>query len=289
MTVIYADVLIILNTYVNFALLRLTAVLTHRLNSGRLRTLAAAFFGGIYSLVILFPSLHWSVSLLSKLLSGAVIVLIAFGFINRKSFLRSFLTFFSVSFIFAGSMLALWIFVSPDTMIYNNGETYFQIDTLTLILATGICYGVLRLIFFLSERHTPRGSIYEIEIYILGEKISCRGLYDSGNSLKDAFSSLPVMAVSTEKLSKTVTEQAIVDETLSKILKPRYVPCSTLGGDAVILTVCPEKVRIKGIGVSLETNKILIGLCKEKIRNGEFEALLPGDIFQICEGENSYV
>lgn len=277
--IIYADVLIILNTYINFILLRLSAFFVGS-EISRLRLFAGAFLGGIYSLIILVDGMPDWVSSLLKILSCALIVLISFRHHNVRSFLRSFLSFFVVSFVFAGLMLALWISVSPDTMMYNNGAVYFGFDTMTLLLTTTVCYVVLRAIYFFIEKRTAKASLYYIEIYTLDEVIKCRALLDSGNSLRDYFTSLPVILVSQERLSKVLSEDNFQNKEIQKQLKIRYIPFSTVGGDGVITVFRPKKVRIYGVGCDFETDRILIGESKTKIKNGEFEAILPCDILQ---------
>ncbi len=287
MRVVYADVLIIINTYVNFALLRLGAVITHS-DSGRLRTLLGAFIGGLYSLIILVEGLNAFLSFFLKAAVSAIIVLVAFGWHNMRSFLRSYAGFFLVSFVFAGIMLALWLFVSPDTMLYNNGVVYFKIDTLTLLIATAVCYAVLRLAVFFGERRTPGGSIYFVTVTVLGESASCRGLKDSGSSFKDSFSGYPVILVSSE-ISDKLNISAQNAQELPQRLKVRYIPCSTATGEAVIFTFCPDKVRIKGTDCDFETDRVRIGISRNKIRNGEFEAVLPHTLFENREREKTNV
>lgn len=277
--IIYADVLIILNTYINFILLRLSAFFIDA-EVSRLRLFSGALFGGVYSLIILVDGMPDGLSALLKILVCALIVLISFRQHNIKTFLRSFLSFFVVSFVFAGLMLALWIFVSPDTMMYNNGAVYFGFDTMTLLVTTTVCYAVLRVIYFFIEKRSAKASLYHIEIYVLDEVIKCRALLDSGNSLKDYFTSLSVILVSEEKLCKILSNDNINNDEMQRKLKIRYIPFSTVGGDGVITVFRPNKVRIYGIGCDFVTDRVLVGQSKTKIKNGEFEAILPHDILQ---------
>lgn len=274
--VIYADVLIILNTYINFILLRLSGYFVGA-EISRLRLFAGALFGGIYSLIILVDGMSEWLSVLLKITVSAFIVLMSFRQHNVRSFIKCFLSFFTVSFVFAGLMLALWIFVSPDTMMYNNGAVYFGFDTMTLLVTTTVCYAVLRLIYFFIEKRSAKASLYYIEIYALEEVIKCRALLDSGNSLRDYFTSLPVILVSEEKLRTLLMCE---NESIKRELKVRYIPFSTVGGEGVISVFRPKKVRIYGAGCDFETDNILIGQSKTKIKNGEFEAVLPCDILQ---------
>lgn len=281
MQVVYVDVLIILNTYVNFALLRLAALISGS-EVKRLRLLFSSLLGGVYSLIILADDIPTALSLFLKCAVGALMVAVAFGFKSASSYIKRLGSFLFVTFLFAGLMFALWIFVKPETMLYNNTTVYFQFDTLTLLVATTACYVVLRCLYFIVERKAPKGHIYEITVYIDGNEISCRALLDSGNSLRDHFTSLPIIAV-----DRTLFD--FFPNDISKIptaLKPRYVPINTVSGDGLLLTVRPEKVRIRGVGCDFETKELLIGLSDSKIKNGDFEAVLPYETVSLREEKN---
>ena len=281
--VIYADVLIILNTYINFILLRLSGYFAGA-EINRLRLFCGALLGGVYSLIILADGMPGWVSAGLKIAVSVLIVIISFRQHNIRSFIRSFLSFYTVSFVFAGLMLALWIFVSPDTMMYNNGEVYFGFDTMTLLVTATVCYAILRVIYFFIDKRTARASLYNIEIYALNEVIRCRALLDSGNSLRDYFTSLPVILVSGEKLEKLMS-----DEGAAEALKIRYIPFSTVGGEGLIPVFRPQKVRIYSVSSDFETSEVLIGQSKTRIKNGEFEAVLPCDITEGKMNENRFI
>lgn len=281
--VIYADVLIILNTYINFILLRLSGYFAGA-EINRLRLFCGALLGGVYSLIILADGMPEWVSAGLKIAVSVLIVIISFRQYNIRSFIRSFLSFYTVSFVFAGLMLALWIFVSPDTMMYNNGEVYFGFDTMTLLVTATVCYAILRVIYFFIDKRTARASLYNIEIYALDEVIRCRALLDSGNSLRDYFTSLPVILVSGEKLEKLIS-----DESAAEALKIRYIPFSTVGGEGLIPVFRPQKVRIYSVSSDFETSEVLIGQSKTRIKNGEFEAVLPCDITEGKMDENRFI
>lgn len=272
--VIYADVLIILNTYINFILLRLSGYFVGA-EINRLRLFSGAFAGGVYSLIILADGMSRGVSVILKIAVSALIVIISFRQHSIRYFLRCFLSFYTVSFVFAGLMLALWIFVSPDTMMYNNGEVYFGFDTMTLLVTATVCYGLLRLIYFFIEKRTAKASLFNIEIYFLDKVISCRALLDSGNNLRDYFTSLPVILVSEEKL-----RELMQDDITREKLKVRYIPFSTIGGEGLVPVFRPDRVRIYSVSSDFETSDVLIGQSRTRIKNGEFEAILPCDVLQ---------
>lgn len=275
MQVVYADVLIILNTYVNFALLRLASLITGS-NASRLRILLSALFGGVYSLIILADGVPPWLSLLLKAAATALMTLIAFGYKNFLSYAKRFSAFLFASFLFAGLMFALWVFVKPETMVYNNATVYFGFDTMTLLIATTACYAVLRVLCLAMEKKAPKGHIYEITVYIAGRAVKLNALLDSGSSLRDFFTALPIIAVDGSEfgfLPDSITE-------MPSDLKPRLVPINTVSGDGTMLTVRPDRVRIRGVGCDFETKDLLIGLSRSKIKNGDFEAVLPYGIME---------
>lgn len=273
MQTIYADVLVILNTYVNFALLRLTA-LTDRKKAGRLRLFFAALSGGIYSLIILIDDIPDYLVFLSKLAISVVMILIAFGFLPLRGFLRVFAVFFGVSFVFAGLMFALWLFAAPEGMIFNNGTVYINFDTLTLLVLTAVSYALVRLIFLFAEKKTASGKICEIEIRVCGEAIKCRGLCDSGSSLRDWYTALPVILIS-PSLTKNIPGSFFEEET-----NTRYIPARTAGGETLIRIFRPESIHIKSSASEIKNIDAYIGISNSEINNGEFKAVIPHAIIE---------
>lgn len=136
---VYADVLIILNLFVNYFLLLGCKILLRR-EVKRARLLLGACVGAVYSLIIFALAVGSVLSVLLKLLVSVLITLCAFGYGGLKSFLSACGSLFGMSFVFGGLMFALWIFVSPNGMVYKNGAVYFNISLLFVCFATVICY-----------------------------------------------------------------------------------------------------------------------------------------------------
>ena len=75
---IYADILIITNIYSNFFLLKATAKLTHNALRNS-KCVIAAIVGSFFSLVILLPELNTFTLLLVRIISAALMVIVAFS------------------------------------------------------------------------------------------------------------------------------------------------------------------------------------------------------------------
>ena len=93
---VYADVLLVINLFVNYALLMCASMIMKR-KSQPSRILLGASVGALYGLIIFVPSLPKAAELLIRLAATALIVFATFGYKNIRYFLRSFFTFFAVS------------------------------------------------------------------------------------------------------------------------------------------------------------------------------------------------
>ena len=105
---IYVDILVFLNTVINFFLLLVTAALAGReRKTGRI--LAAAFLGGIYALILLLPQLNGPVLTLTRIAAAAIMTAVAFPFRSLRTFLFQCGLLYLAGFLFAGLMVAIWI------------------------------------------------------------------------------------------------------------------------------------------------------------------------------------
>ncbi|MGN0467201.1 MAG: sigma-E processing peptidase SpoIIGA, partial [Acutalibacteraceae bacterium] len=97
--VVYADILIIVNTYVNYALLRLTGIICRK-DTNRLRLALTAFFGSFYSFIILADFLPSVVIAVSRIVFAASLIVAAFKINSKRDFFRLFGIFFALNFAF---------------------------------------------------------------------------------------------------------------------------------------------------------------------------------------------
>ena len=278
--VIYADVLFILNTYINYAILTLTALFLH-VTPSRLRLLCGAVLGGACSLIILFPWAGDGVLGVLRLVLCFGLPLIAFSYGGIKQTVKLSVVFLSVNFLFAGIMFALWYFVSPTAVYYNTGIFYFDMDAMGLVVITALCYFAVKIFSFVTQLKAPKNTIYDVYLEISGDVVYLKGFLDTGNNLRDPFTGSDVIIVSRNALEKHFPKEKEMSEIIeSSPLKIRYLPCVTVSGNSLLPIFRCDKVRIKGINCDFSVASALIGVSEEKIKNGDFQALLPAGIFQ---------
>lgn len=279
MRVIYADVLVVINIYITYALLTLTAFFSH-MKAGRGRILFASVLSGLYSLIIIVPGISDGIIGITKLIFSLVLLRTAFGRLSRKQNIRVYLIFFGVNFAFAGIMLALWLFAAPEGMYYNSTVVYFDIDTPTLLVLTVVCYAVLSLIHRLASSRTPPDTVYECRIYVAGKCFLCRCFLDTGNSLKDCYTGSSVVIVSRAVFKEVLSENPFESE-----LKLRLLPHSTVSHRGTLYAFTCEKIEIRGLTRSGTVKNITVAFTDEKIRGGHFDGILPWDIFESTTDE----
>ncbi len=260
--VIYADVLIILNLYINYFLIRASSLAMRR-KTPPLRCLLAAGIGAAASLVILLPALPFFVVAFIKAVLGVIIVFTAFGKLKPVDFLICCLCFLVISFMFAGLMAALWFFFAPFGMFYRNGAAYFNIPAGFMVIFTAVAYGMVRLIRYFSDRLPPENAKV---IIVSGEKsVALIGIPDTGNGLCDMFSRKPVVICSENKIMEILPEniKSYLSGNSHNLEGIRLAVCRTISSETLIPLFNADSITING-----KNADAVVGVCKNSLGNG---------------------
>lgn len=253
METIYIDVLIVLNIYVNFFLLRITAGVTHSpLKNGRCA--AASAYGSLFSLTILLPHLGTTVTLAIKLAAAVSIVALAFGVRSRKRLMINTAAFFGANFVLAGTVYGVYSLLEPQFMHFNNGCFYIDFSLLILIVTTAVLYAAVRLIRNAVDR-APAGD-WTVTIRSGKRIVRLDGLADTGNCLVDYFTGTPVMICPEESFAE-LTGAAIDTDRLPRGF--RLLPCSAVTGSSLIPVFRPDEVVISCENSGRKTVDAVVG------------------------------
>lgn len=243
MQTIYVDVLIVLNIYVNYFLLKTTAKITHS-GMKNIRCIAASVYGSIYSLMILLPKLNTAVSILIKLAAAVTIVFAAFGLKCGFRLFINTVTFFAANFIFAGTIYAAYTWFKPNFIHFNNTYFYIDFSLIILVCTTAVLYLAVCIIRTLIDRIPDESDCYKIIIRYKDKIVSLSGLADTGNSLVDFFSGSPVIICGKDKL-KALTGIENISDCTDFIPKGfRLIPCSTISDSGLIPVFRPDEIVI---------------------------------------------
>lgn len=272
-TVVYADILIIINFLVNYLLLRAEAAITS-FSFKSWRILLSSFVGGMFSLIIFIENIPTTINTVIKIICMSAMILIAFKIKSFKAYLKHFFAFLAVNFIFGGIMLAINVFLFPDSSVYNNGIVYFDMDILTLTLVSVACYAILNLINKYIKSKTPPKCIYTIRINYKNKTAEGNALFDSGNTLCDCFSGRPVIIA-----EKDFIRGILNGEEIECTKNFRLIPFSTIKGNGALPAFLADSVGIYISGKWCYTEKIYIGVTENKITSGSYSVLFGSPFF----------
>lgn len=275
---VYIDVLIFVNMFVNFFILRLSAVLC-REKTRAWRILLASFVGALFSLYILLPMGDLFTQSAVKLVTGAVVVTLAFPFAGIKAFLRRVAVFFAASLLYAGFMLAVWYLLKPGGMAVNNGVVYFNVSPLLLITVTLVTYAVLTLLRRAAQRRLPQVSSCRLWITVKGKTVLANAVVDTGNSLTDCTDNAPVLILSGSTAGRLLGFVPSANDFTKAAELPgfRLVPFSTVGGSGMLVGFKPERVEteLAGQRYTLPGATAAVSL---KNLGGEYTAVIGPDL-----------
>ena len=283
--VVYIDVLVCLNLFVDyFLLLSVSRFCSARTPNWRM--LVAALSGALTSLVIFLPNLPVFLDLLLQLTMAAGIVLAAFGFGGLKRFLRLCGVFFGMTFAYGGIMMGLWLLLRPQGMVINNGIVYFDISPPLLIVATLISYGIISLIRRFHHSAPAGEQLFRITVSLDKRQVECGALLDTGNTLRDLFTDTPVVVMDFDACQSLLP--APIRPVFAGMCDPppsipvegfRLIPYSAVGGKGLLPAFSPDYVEISSGRKKQRYDKVYVAVSKEELSD-HYEALIGSQLWR---------
>ena len=274
MNIIYIDSLFLLNLTIDYLILLAAGRITS-LPLFRRRIFLAAAFGGAYAVVCaLWPGSFLPLAVV-KLLSAAVMVLIAYGFRQRP--LRNICVFLILSAAFGG---AVW------ACSFLGGSTAAGIAVpppKTLLLAFSVCYAAVTLVFRRTGRKAER-TLLSVLLSHNGASVRFSALQDTGNELCDPLSGSRVMVVDAAVIAPLFPAalrhslQTLPPMELVELLAlrggcntVRLIPYSTVGvSHSLLAAFRPDSLSVNG----REERAVLVALAPGKLcTDEEFSAV----------------
>ncbi len=283
MPVIYLDVLIVLNWFIDYLLLSLTARLLHT-EVCRFRVVLAGAIGGLASCQLLL-TVAVPVSVILHIAGAALMVFVAFHRCGWRGYLKQVLTFFCVSALLSGLVTVGWRVFGDEVVLTRNGVIYCDISPLMLTALAVLSYGVVRLYERLTRKRVPSALEYIVTIDDGSGCCVCRALYDSGLHLREPFSGAPVIVVNPAALRPYLSDRlqqalyaAAGGAVSSGVSRLRMIPYRTVGGNGLLPAFVPSLVTVKrGGDPARDISGVYVAL-SEELQSGEYTALIGGDV-----------
>lgn len=281
LTVVYIDVLFLLNFVVDYLLLLASARITGEMIS-RVRLGLGALLGAGYAAALFLPGFDWLSRPICKVCSAVLIVLIGFG--KSKRLLRLTLVFLAVSAALGGIILALQLF-GAGGLTLENGVLYTGFDIRILLVTVILSYLALSVMFERAAKHGGgRKDLSTACLKIDGKSLSLTVLTDTGNTLTDPINNQPVMVAEARALQELLPKgidpedpvgslERLKDEAIKK--RFRLLPYRAVGVEnGMLLAVRTDSVVIG----KREWRGLLVALSPTSVSDGGGYQALIGDI-----------
>ena len=279
---VYGDVVLAVNTAVNFLLLLLGARLCGY-PARPLRCLLGGLVGGLYAVVTLLPVSTVFSSVPARFLCFVLMCMVSYGM--RRKAVRTGAVTFLCSAALAGGVFLVSQFRAIGAVIVS-GNVYYPVGTRVLILLAGGFYLAAALLAANALRHGSR-EVYPISLSCGEKTVRVNALYDTGATLSDPISGYPVLileaARALELLGIPASGELFSDPAGAMPLlagkcpqgRFRLVPYRAVGveGGMLVAMVCRAKIG-KG-----RQRKILAAISPTAVSDGGgYEALIGGTV-----------
>lgn len=270
--VVYADVLFIINFSMDFLILFSAGKLLH-LRARALRLSLAAATGALYCIGSLFIRSN-PLLLLCNILSALIICLIAYGKQDVKTYIRLVLLFLALSALLGGAVTAMYSAIDRLAGGANiNSATPSELSDIPLWLFI-LLGAVSVLLSYVTGRifRAGRSRAYaNLEVSIDGRKQSFYCMIDSGNTLKEPISSLPVAVVAESALTEEMREVFLSLRQGETPYPIRVIPTKTVTGSALLYGTLPDKVYVNG-----KERRCVVAACE--FETNRSDGLIPAEL-----------
>lgn len=279
MTVVYVDLLFLLNFTANYLLLLGTGRVAGSILR-RWRLAAGAALGAIYAVAVFLPGMSWLSAWPCRAASGVLMVLVAYG--GGARLLRVTALFFAASAALAGMVLGVEL-LGSSTLTVQNGVFYSQTDIRLLLLLFIFCYFVLSLFFRRLGKHVGR-DLVRLEIVMAGRRFVLTALQDSGHTLTDPGTNKTVVIADEKALSPCLPDGVNAKQPIESLKRchetgvkgVHLIPYRAIGTDCgMLLALRAESVKAEG----KELGSLLIALSPNPVDDGGgYQALIGGTL-----------
>ncbi len=270
-----------LNTIITFIINLLTLELINT-DTKIIRLISGSAIGGIASLIILFPEVHFAIALLSKFLINILIIAITLGKNKLNIFIKAFICFNLVTIIFGGVVYLITSNNKNSFIITNNGYIYFNTDPFGLILTIIITYLAILVIYKKLNKKDINDLTYDVEIYFNSKVIRIKALFDTGNGIKDCYTGNPVIIVSISEMYTLLDEETITsiknifhgNIINQNCVNLRLLPIKTLGDEKLLPSFTADKAIISNRNYKKFVSTPTISVTDETFDSEKFRSLI---------------
>lgn len=286
-TVIYLDILLLVNFLVAYLLLRAVGFVCGA-PPGFWRTCAGALLAALATLILLAPPMPAAINLLYQAASAAAVCRAAFPFRGWRSFARQTVWYFLLNMGLAGAVILALSRDLPLGVQTNNLAVYWAVSPTLLVGSAAGVYFVLRLVLALfgAPKDTEN---WQLRLSLNGANAPpLAALLDTGFLLRDPLSGqAPVLAsyISLRGALPPATASFLENFFAGACPDPppdtpvRLIPCKTAGGMRTLPAVGGFSVRLSGPGGIRQAERVLVVFTDQTLADGSVQALFGKEFY----------
>ena len=167
-TVIYLDVLLLVNFLVAYFLLQAAGLLSSQ-HAAFSRMVCASGIASLSALILFAPELSYPAQILYKILTACAVVGVAFGLQGLRRFVTAVCWYAALNILLAGLCIAVILRTGTPLLQTANLTVYLRISPVVLLLLSAASCGAVWLVLHFSgwvpperPRHLPAGAAHQL-------------------------------------------------------------------------------------------------------------------------------
>jgi stage II sporulation protein GA (sporulation sigma-E factor processing peptidase) len=295
-TVVYVDILFLINLLMDFVVLWAAARLA-QVRVSFWRTAAGAIIGAIYSVLVLFPDFYFMSKIEMKFLVSVLMIMAAYIPLSWKKFGQVVIYFYLIAFTMGGAVLGLIYLMGGNSLTGMLSDLPLHYLWLLIALVTAALLGKYGIAYVKRSLLQDLLKV-RVEIQVQGKRFKVIGLVDTGNQLLDPLTGSPVIIVEYGVLKPYLPSelQEIIDTNgevnLSKLAEAfpeqgsdfslRLIPFTTIGKrHGMLVGFRPDEIVVFSGDERVRKTDVVIGIYNRRLSpRGAYRALLHPDLIE---------
>ena len=272
-TVIYLDVLLLVNFLVAYFLLQAAGLLSSQ-HAAFSRMVCASGIASLSALILFAPELSYPAQILYKILTACAVVGVAFGLQGLRRFVTAVCWYAALNILLAGLCIAVILRTGTPLLQTANLTVYLRISPVVLLLLSAASCGAVWLVLHFSGSTPQTTRTIGIEFELCGAPVRLRATLDTGCHLKDPVTCLPVLLISWPAAKGRLGLHPSTPPVGASL---RVIPCNTAAQHALL-----PGFAVADISTITETGmqslgRTAVAFCPQPFQSGEYEALYGSD------------
>ena len=267
LSIVYVDILIVINLTVDYLLLFGTARLAG-VRFERMKGFFAAIIGAAYSLMI-FADVSKTLFIVTKIVVSAAMVFTVFGKRKAGEFLRLLAVFYICGFLFSGFMMLINSVTQTEAIFVKGGIVYFEFSATETVISAVLAFVITEILRRIFRRGEPEGAFFA-KVFYEGKSVVLKGFTDTGNNLSEPISGTPAAITSPESVGNILPEKMLrTMERKEMSTENRFylIPCKTVSGTVLVPAFRPEKLVLINSEGEFEAENVVIALSENVPEN----------------------